>query len=42
MRKLLFAYDMEARKIKGFVVRNVRNVAITDRTFRPKWEVEIG
>ena len=42
MRKLLYAYDMRAKHIKGFVLRNVRNVAITDRKFSPKWPVEIS
>ncbi len=41
-RKMLFAYDMKERHIKGFAIRNVRNVAITDRKFRPKWPVEIS
>lgn len=41
-RKMLFAYDMAAKHIKGFVLRNIRNVAITDRKFRPKWPVEIA
>jgi predicted DNA-binding transcriptional regulator YafY len=41
-RKMFFAYDMEARHIKGFVLRNIRNVAITDRKYVPKWAVEIG
>jgi len=40
-RKMLFAYDMKDRHIKGFAIRNVRNVALTDRKFRPKWPVEI-
>jgi predicted DNA-binding transcriptional regulator YafY len=42
LRKMLFAYDMKDRHIKGFAIRNIRNVAITDRKFRPKWPVEIG
>ena len=41
-RKMLFAYDMEEKKIKGFVVNAIRNVVITDRKFRPKWPVEIA
>jgi hypothetical protein len=43
-RKMLFAYDMEAKKIKGFVIKAIRNVVITDRKFKPKngWPVEIG
>lgn len=41
-RKMLFAYDMKERKIKGFVVKGIRNVSITDRKFRPKWPVEIA
>ena len=41
-RKMLFAYDMKAKHIKGFVLRNIRKVAITDRKFRPQWPVEIA
>ena len=41
LRKMLFAYDMKERRIKGFAMRNIRNVAITDRKFRPRWPVEI-
>jgi len=41
-RKMLMAYDMEDKHIKGFVVRAIRNVTITDRKFRPKWPVEIA
>jgi hypothetical protein len=41
-RKLLFAFDMKDKHIKGFVVRNLRNVALTDRKFVPRWSVEIG
>lgn len=40
VRKLLFAYDMNDLHIKGFVLSNIRNVAITDRKFIPKWPVE--
>lgn len=42
MKKLLFAYDMDDRHIKGFVIGNVKKVALTDRKFRPMWPVEIG
>lgn len=42
MRKMLFAYDMEDRHIKGFVIGNVKKVALTERKFRPMWPVEIG
>jgi predicted DNA-binding transcriptional regulator YafY len=41
-RKMLMAYDMKDKHIKGFAVRNVRKVALTDRKFKPKWPVEIG
>ena len=41
-RKMLFAYDMEDKHIKGFVLNNIRKVAITDRKFRPKWDVELA
>jgi len=42
VKKLLFAWDMEDKRIKGFVVRNIRKVALTDRKYRPKWPVEIA
>ena len=41
LRKLLFAYDMEDKHIKGFVVGNIKKVALTDRRFRPRWPVEL-
>jgi hypothetical protein len=41
-RKMLFAFDMDAKHIKGFVLRNVRKVALTDRKFVPIWTVEIA
>ena len=41
MRKMLFAYDFEDQHIKGFVIGNVKKVALTDRKFRPMWPVEI-
>lgn len=40
IRKLLFAYDMGDRHIKGFIIGNVKKVALTDRRFIPKWPVE--
>jgi len=42
-RKMLFAYDMKDKHIKGFVIRGIRNIALTDRKFRPKpgWPIEI-
>ncbi len=42
LRKMLFAFDMKDGHIKGFSLRDVRNVALTDRKFRPKWPVEIA
>jgi len=41
-RKMLFAYDMSDKHIKGFSLKNIRKVAITDRKFRPKWPIEIA
>lgn len=41
LRKMLYAYDMVDRHIKSFAIRNIRNVAITDRKFRPKWQIEL-
>jgi len=42
MRKMLYAYDMRAKHIKGFSIRSIRNVVITDRKFKPKWDIEIA
>lgn len=39
-KKMLFAWDMEDNHIKGFVLNNIRNVALTDRKFTPKFHVE--
>jgi len=41
MRKVLYAYDMEDKHIKNFVSKNIKNVALTDRKFVPKWPVKI-
>jgi hypothetical protein len=40
-KKLLFAWDVDDRHIKGFVLSNIRNVALTDKKFTPLWKVEI-
>lgn len=42
LRKMLFAWDMEEDKIKSFVLSNIRNVALTDRKYVPRFLVEIG
>jgi len=39
-RKMLFAWDMKERRIKGFALSNIQKAAITDRKYRPKWKVE--
>lgn len=41
-KKLLFAWDVDDKHIKGFVLANIRKVALTDRKFRPRWKVEIA
>lgn len=41
LRKVLYAYDMKDRHIKSFIMRGIRNVALTDRKFVPKWTVKI-
>ena len=42
-KRMLFAYDMVDEHIKGFVMRNILEVAILkDKKFKPKWPVEIG
>jgi hypothetical protein len=42
LKKLLFAYDIEDKHIKGFIVGNIKKVALTDKRFKPRWPVEIG
>lgn len=40
--EVLFAYDFADGHIKSFFRHQVTGVHVTDRTFRPKWDVEIG
>ena len=43
-RKVLFAYDKgEKKRLKNFVLRNIKNVVLTDRKFKPdaRYPVEI-
>jgi predicted DNA-binding transcriptional regulator YafY len=42
IKKLLFAYDVDDKHIKGFVIGNIKKVALTDRRFRPMWSVEFA
>ena len=39
--KMLFAYDVDDKHIKGFVVKNIRKVKILDKRFRARWGIEI-
>jgi predicted DNA-binding transcriptional regulator YafY len=41
-KRMLFAYDMDDKHIKGFVVRNILKVNVLEKKFRPKWPVEIA
>lgn len=41
VRKLLFAEDAVENKIKGFVMRMIGGVRITDVHYKPRWKVEI-
>lgn len=44
-RKMLFAWDVEDKHIKGFVLQRVRRVALTDRPYvrnAKKWPIEIA
>ena len=41
-RKMLFAYDMVEKRIKGFVAGNIMKVTPTEKRFSPKWPIEIG
>jgi hypothetical protein len=46
-RKMLWAVDMEDRqkgrrgRTKSFALRNIKNVVITDRKFRPRYPIKI-
>lgn len=42
MKRMLFAYDMDDKHIKGFVKNNIKNVKVLDNRFKPKWPVEIA
>jgi len=46
IRKVLYAQDKNDRKnrktaIKNFVVRNIKNVALTNRKYKPEWAIQI-
>ena len=41
-KRMLFAYDMDDKHIKGFVMRNILKVEVLEKKFRPKWPVEIA
>ena len=41
IRKMLFAEDAVEHRIKGFVLRMIDHVEITQKRFTPKWQVEI-
>lgn len=40
-RKVLYAYDQDAKHIKAFYLDNIKGVERTESSFKPKWEVEI-
>lgn len=40
-RYVLWAYDVKDRRIKSFVFNNILNVALTDKKFKPMWQVKI-
>ena len=39
-RKMFFAYDVNDKHIKGFVVRSIKGVDLLPGKFRPLWPVE--
>lgn len=41
IRKMLFAEDAIEHRIKGFVLRMIDHVDITQKRFKPKWQIEI-
>lgn len=41
-RKMLYAWDMKERHIKSFSLKDIRKAVISDRKFRPKWDIEIA
>ena len=40
-QRMLFAYDVKDKHIKGFYVKNLLKVQKLSRTFRPIWPIEI-
>jgi len=41
VRKMLFAYHNVHDRIHGFAVRNILEVRVLDRRFKPRWKVEL-
>lgn len=41
LRKLLYAYDIKAKHIKNFLVRNIKKVEILNKKYRKRWPIKI-
>lgn len=42
VRKVLFAYDIKEKKIKSFVLKNIKKINMLGSAYSPRWPVEIG
>lgn len=40
-KKMLYAYDFKDRHIKGFYVKNIKSVKLSNGKFTPLWPIEI-
>ena len=40
-RKMLYAYDIQDRHIKGFAVSRIKKIDILKKRFSPMWEIEL-
>lgn len=41
VRKMFFAYHVLHRRIHGFVLRNILEISVLDKSFKPRWTVEL-
>lgn len=42
VRKMVFGWDVKEQKIKGFAIRNIKSIKVTDSGYAPRFPVEIG
>jgi len=38
--EMFFAYDMNKKAIRGFIISSINDIKITENKYNPRWEVE--